>query len=406
MDQGAVAGVAAVALSFGGELDAEILRWAQDVIARAARTLEKRDALWFVGSKLVHHPCLYAVTGVEGLLQRNIDVPAWRRALLELGGHPLEVTENAIGSALTFWESDPKLAWAALNLAIRMSTASRDTLPAAHGYHHATEPEGMAATVVAALAEVDGAEPRTTLEPVPEAWVFAPVPERAGWPVRRGRQKPVWRDPVIFLRWDFLPKTLARIPIAAAMDDAARRSAFVDFCVALLNWTNERLNPSWREADTDRRERRSSELIEWRRRFLWFLAQVALRMEPDDANRLVLQPILAHADDETSASLIHPFVDGLVAAGIMDAPDIDPNALRYVEACRDHILRDHAWQRARWNDGRDLRFRPPISCGSSFSSASHTHPGQRALPTAIGGTSLACCQLSTLSSVRSATFPP
>ena len=51
----------------------------------------------------MHHPTLYSITGVKGLLRRNIDVRAWRRALLELGGHPLEeVSETAIGSALAF----------------------------------------------------------------------------------------------------------------------------------------------------------------------------------------------------------------------------------------------------------------------------------------------------------------
>ena len=214
--------------------------------------------------------------------------------------------------------------------------------------------------VAAALAEVDEAEPRTALEALPEAWVFAPFPETEGRPVRGGRQELVWRDPDIFLRWDFLPKVLAHIPITAAMTDAARRPAFVDFCVALLNWTNERLNPSWREADGDRRERRrSTELIEWRRRFLWFLAHVALEMEPDDAGRRVLDPILAHADHEIAASMIYPFLDGLVAAGVVDAPSIDPTALQYIEACRDRILHDHAWLRARRRDGEIYGFDLP-----------------------------------------------
>jgi hypothetical protein len=360
MDQGAVAGVAAIVSRFGGDVDAETLAWAQGVIARAACTPEKRDGLWFAGSKLLHHPTLYAVTGVEGLLWRSIDVQTWRRALLKLGGHPLEeVSEKSIGSALAFWESDPQLAWAALNLGIRISSGSRDAVPAAHGYDHATASGRIAAAVTAALAERDEAEPRTTLEPVPQAWVFAPFSEPEGWPRRRGRQKRVWRDPDIFLRWDFLPKILARIPIAVTMADAARRPAFVDFCVALLNWTNERLNPSWREADGDRRERRSTELIEWRRQYLWFLAQVVLRMESDDAERRVLQPVVAHADDEIAASVIHPFLDGLADAGIIDAADIDPNALRYIEACRDRILHDHAWQRARWNDGEIYGFDLP-----------------------------------------------
>ncbi|HEY1748814.1 MAG TPA: ATP-binding protein [Xanthobacteraceae bacterium] len=360
MDQGAVAGVAAVALCYGGELDAETLAWAQDVTERAARTPERRDGSWFAGSKLIHHPCLYAVTGVDGLLRRGVAGPVWRRVLLELGGHPLEeVSENAIGRALALWETDPRLAWAGLNLGIRISTASHDALPQVHGYDHATEPDRVAAAVAASLAEIDAGEPRTALEPVPEAWVFAPVPERDGWPHRRGHEQPVWREPDIFLRWDFLPKILARIPIAAAMGDALRRPAFIGFCVALLGWTNERLSPSWRDDNEERRERRTSDLMEWRSRLLGFLAQVALQMEPDEADRRLVQPILGHTDDEIADSLIHPFVDGLVACGIMDAPQIDLNALRYVEACRDRLLRDRAWERARWDDGQISGFDLP-----------------------------------------------
>ena len=148
-----------------------------------------------------------------------------------------------------------------------------------------------------------------------------------------------------------MPKILGRIPVAAAMGDALRGPAFIEFCVAQLEWTNERLSPSWREDGAERRERRSTDLLEWRRQLLWFPAQVALQIEPDEADRRLLQPILAHSDDEIADSLIHPFADGLVAAGAMDAAQIDPSALRYIEACCDWLLRDHAWERARWDNG-------------------------------------------------------
>jgi hypothetical protein len=123
-----------------------------------------------------------------------------------------------------------------------------------------------------------------------------------------------------------LPEILARISIAAAMDHALRRAAFIEFCVALLGWTDERLSPSWRDDNEERRGRRTTDLMEWRSRLLGFLAQIAPRTEPDEAARRVVEAILAHTDDETADSLIHPFVDGLVAAGIMDAAQIDPNA--------------------------------------------------------------------------------
>jgi hypothetical protein len=114
MDQSAVAGVAAVALRFGGELADAELAWAQRTVFSAAKTPEKQNA--FAGSKLIYHLCVYAVSGVEGLIRRGIEPRTSKYALLRLGGHPLEeVSYTAIGAALGLWESDAQLAWAALN---------------------------------------------------------------------------------------------------------------------------------------------------------------------------------------------------------------------------------------------------------------------------------------------------
>jgi hypothetical protein len=148
-------------------------------------------------------------------------------------------------------------------LFVNMSTGSRHTIPSAYGYDPTTQPKRITAAVEAAIEELDQAEPRISLEPVPAAWVLAPYPEQAGIPGRRRRKpEPVWRDPDEFLRWDFLPKVLAHVPIGAAMADTLRRPAFLSWCYALLDWTNERLNPSWTEPGTNRRDRRASELIE------------------------------------------------------------------------------------------------------------------------------------------------
>ena len=88
MDQSAVAGVAAVALLFGGELGDAQPVWAQEAVSRAAETPEKRDALWFAGSKLLYHPCVYAVNGLKGLICRGIDPRASKHALLRLHRSP------------------------------------------------------------------------------------------------------------------------------------------------------------------------------------------------------------------------------------------------------------------------------------------------------------------------------
>jgi hypothetical protein len=207
MDQSAVAGVAAVALRFGGELADAELAWAQRTVFSAAKTPEKQNA--FAGSKLIYHLCVYAVSGVEGLIRRGIEPRTSKYALLRLGGHPLEeVSYTAIGAALGLWESDAQLAWAALNLGIRISTASRHAMPSAFGYDHTTQPNRIDAAVEAAINEFNQAEPRLSLEPVPAAWVFAPFPEQPGMPGRRQHDpKPVW--PYLRLRHSRSTKMLS-----------------------------------------------------------------------------------------------------------------------------------------------------------------------------------------------------
>jgi hypothetical protein len=350
MDQSAVAGVAAVALAFEGSLDQAALMWAQQGVFNAALTPEKRDAGWFAGSKLLYHPCLYAVTGLEGLIRNGFEPRASKHALLRLGGHPLEeVSHTAIGTALRLWEIDARLAWAALNLGIRISTGSRQAGPSAHGV--ATQSECVTAAVEAAIEELEQADSRVSLEPVPAAWVRAPYPEQAAAPGRGKRKlEAVWRNPEEFLRWDFLPKVLAHVPIGALMADTVRRPAFLSWCYALLDWTNERLNPSWKEPDEDRRKRRRSELLEWRGRLMWFLAQVALFVRAAEVRERILTPIFQH-DDETAASLIRPFVSGIAAAGVADPPEINPNALEFMDACMTRILHDRMWENARHGDG-------------------------------------------------------
>jgi hypothetical protein len=53
--------------------------------------------------------------------------------LLELAGHPLDgVSEAALQGALSLWDFDANFAWIALDLAIRISTASREAPPDPH----------------------------------------------------------------------------------------------------------------------------------------------------------------------------------------------------------------------------------------------------------------------------------
>jgi hypothetical protein len=354
MDQSLVAGVAAIAVLYAEELDSKELQWSKGVMLRAWQTPEHHGELWSSRSMPLQHPCLYSARGLPGLIRRGLDIPKVQVALLTLAGHPLEkVSETALASALALWDIDANFAWIALNLAIRLSVGSRDRIVSAYGYDHATAPDQMAATVDVALRELSSGNTFSTLQRIPPAWVFAaPKPRDDGLRFGGNASEPIWREPDEFLRWDFLPKIFGSIPIGAVMADALRRPAFLSFCDDLLNWTLERMNPSWRSEKAKRRERQGTELLEWRRSLLGFLAHVALRLEPDDVQRRFLDRIFA-LENEAAESLIHPFVDVITAAGIFDAPQIAPNATTLVMACLERTLKDHVWARAR-NDEGDL----------------------------------------------------
>jgi hypothetical protein len=361
MDRSAVAGVGAVVLLCGGNVDTSDRNWAKTIVFEAHATPEKRDRRgWFAGSKHLHHPCLFAVSGLEGLVRQGVDVREAERGLLRLAGHPLEeVSEKAIGAALSLWQVDARFAWAALNLGVRISTGSKRVRPSAFGYDHTTEPDRMDVAVDAAIQELESSELSASLLAVPPAWVFAPrAPRGDVIDDDAGIREPVWRDPDEFLRWDFLPKVLARIPIPLVMADELRRPAFLSFAYDLLKWTNERLNPSWRKSVSSRRERRATELLEWRRHFCWFLAKLAMELKPEEVRRSILDPIFAH-DDEIAASLISPLADILAAGGIIDPPVISTDVVGYMQLCLQRILKDRVWENARRRDGNLYGFDLP-----------------------------------------------
>lgn len=131
----------------------------------------------------------------------------------------------------------------------------------------------------------------------------------------------------------------------------------MDYAYKLLKWTIDKIEPSWAKEDK-RRDRRTSELGDWRRRFGYFIAKLALELPEDSVLTNMLNPIFALRDDEAE-SLINPFVDILTAGGIIDPPRIMPNAINLMKACVERVLRDHAWESARYNDGHIYGFDLP-----------------------------------------------
>jgi len=349
LDRGAVVAIAAVILVYGGKIDRALLAWCKDVTLRAAATPQFIDQTFFPGSKYIYHACDFAVRGLEGLILRGEDVEAAKEALLRLAGYPLEeISEKALSTALSMWDRDPKFSWAALRLGARLSLGSRTARPSAYGYDPAVARERIAVAVSAAIEELRQGGAPAALPDVPPAWTQAQ---------RRGRHASldddegddVWREPDDYLRWDFLPKVLKHVPVPVAMRDPERKTLLVDYSYKLLKWTIDKIQPDW-EKDDQRRDRRGTELGNWRAGFGYFIAKVALELDEETALTNILGPIFA-LNDEAAESLINPFVDIVAAGGIIDPPRIMPNAVNLMKACVGRVLRDRAWESAQYHDG-------------------------------------------------------
>lgn len=427
MTRSAVAGVAAVALSFGKMTEHDV-RWAHDVMLRAARTHEPSDPSFAARAIVPDHPCVFAARGLRAIVVSSKGGRLYREQLLTLATHPLEeVSATALGEAMACWDFDPALSWAALDLGLRLSVGRWDEPVSPYGYDHTSNRKRVQRVLRAAIRKMHPRSKDFTLVALPPAWMKLTLSERERWPKSRRPQPPMnsgWRAPDEFLRWDFLPKVLRRAPVGKLLADPQRRSAFLALCDHLVCWTLQQLVPPWQGEDSGgRRRQESAQLFEWRSELFRFLADVALAIDAREVISRFLHPVFA-LEDEIAFSLIEPFVRRLVAAGIHDPQIIPQPAVPLLDACMERVLSANDWKRASWWDGdihghhlpslvRDLLF---VGCGdaggaSRFSNGdwrdiSVIMPFVRRLVGAVGHVPQVASAFFTLCERSSTHFPP
>jgi len=351
----AVAGVAAVVLTFGDQRETDTYTWARGAVARASKHIGAGDHS-FSGSILAFHPCLFAVQAFAAEIKRGGDVRAAKEALLALAAHHYEqVAGTALAGAIGCWNADPQFGWAAINLGFALSIGSWGAGPRSpYGYDQAANAARAQKAVAAAIAEALAAEPTFTTVTIPPAWTKAELGEDK--PQRRGNRG--WRQSNEFLRWDFLPRIIRYVPVDLVMADPLRAPVFFSLCGELVRWTAERINPPWLDEDEQSRDDRSTEVLEWRDELFRFLAKVALHVPVKDTATAFLGPAFG-LNDDGALSLIRPFTDIVARAGIYDPVAVAPQAVPLVELCLDRVLAMADWQRASWNDGRIHGFDMP-----------------------------------------------
>ena len=228
------------------------------------------------------------------------------------------------------WEANKRLAWLALDLALSLCIGSlRAGVRSAYGYDPVNETEArieIAKDAVRRYVEEDGFPALTT---PPPAWEFAP-PRRNPFDDEERRQEPidedtepVWRDPDRIWRWDMAQKLLAEMPVDRIMADLELRPKFLTFVELILDWTLERLNPSWRDGDSEYRRERHTELYEWRTQLSRLFARLAPHLSPEELSGHYLDRIF-ELEDEECMSFLSDFVQLFICIAVLDAKHVSP----------------------------------------------------------------------------------
>ncbi|WP_099791169.1 hypothetical protein [Variovorax sp. 54] len=348
--QSLVAGVAAVILSLPTSIDVDTREWASNVCFRAWRTAEVGSNYTYRDSQLVFHPVLFATQGLAGILRADRSRHDALEALLQLFSHPYTQIEGvAMQGLIGLWDAAPDAAWLGLRLGISLSILERSQYMVVKKDRLQHEQDRINASVRWALDEIAELDaPPVALPAVPDAWDQV---EPSGSDVaEEGGQPAKWRPAERDLDWRHLSRVIAAIPLEAVVNDEHRFRFVLDWLEGLERWTIDRFNPpSTRDRPGKRpRDEKPTELYQWRITLFSFLALVSARLEPTEALRRFVNPILS-LDDETFVSFADPFASPLVA-NIVDAPDLPAKVLELLAALMPRVTSHSAWKRSSWRD--------------------------------------------------------
>ncbi len=260
------------------------------------------------------------------------------------------VSLEALNCAFNLWNLDDRFAWTALDLGMRISIGSRRKgVRSAYGYNPMDYIHSCEQSLSAALDTYFNKSEYPELTSPPPAWIFAPL-EHDNFEDEQCPTKPIWHSPDEIWRWDYAPKVLSQAPIDKIMLDPARQEQFLRLCDGLLAWTMDKINPSWEKDESDRRDRKGTQLLEWRPKLSHLLARISGYLDANTVRTKFLDTIFSQ-EDELCVSFLTPYVSILICRHVLDAKIVRPNVLEILDSCLDRILEDQTFKRTGYRDG-------------------------------------------------------
>lgn len=350
--QGAVAGVASVALRFAASLSEQDLRWAEHVCERACRTPTDGES-YPRSSHLLQDAALFGLRGELGLLRRAPDCRNVLRRVLDQVNHYYEqISLEALYGLIALWDLRPEIGWLGLQLVAEASLVPRAQFDSErHDWHDFGE-ETLRTAVKRAVTSIPSFDesPRP-LRAIPSPWQKRQADSKPRRLKTTEKVSDQWEPGNEELRTGRLGSLLSAIPVEVALADPVRGEYLLSWATELAAWTAEQIAPEWSgEVNQHERRAQSHELSDWGRHLYRFLARISLHLAPTESMRRFVGP-LKKTDDEQFASLIDAYVSRL-ACNIMDEPKFPVVPLELLLALLSRILEHEEWESAQWNDSQ------------------------------------------------------
>lgn len=324
--QSAVSAIAACVIRFADEAS-EHREWAWNIMTRVERMAEPEQ---FSGSKVPWHPMGHLIAALVQDRRANKPRPSSLPSLVRLTQFHLEDVALAAFQGL-FLDGDEHVRWTVAGLAIDMSIywdasyddeGNRDTSNQAKARQKALD---------SALSNL-GSGQSVPLPEIPPAWIQnSDRRPRRKWQANTEE----WGYPDPTFDAQFAAKVFPMFPMETWCQSTTYRPMFTTALLQWVEWTSERLMPSWREDDHGQRDR-SADLFEWKAALGDVLAQAAPFFELEWAHEKLLQPFLG--DDEETLDIVAQFADRTVCRHVLDAPNIPSNSIPLLDICVDRIV--------------------------------------------------------------------
>ncbi len=343
----AVIGTAAAVIRFG-DSESEQWSWARSILPRVL-------AAPVSGSRMddtKYHPLVFAIQALRALVERDIDRDESGKALLTLMIAPLrEVALGAYRALCGLCAHTSALADAAAVLGLELAVIDH------RGYRNDDQRKKQwrqrsKAALKRSLARWKASKGWSEIADLPAPYVFAaPSPTGDEFYDRRLSTAPTWRRPDLAFEPGGAKDYVSRWPVASIMA-SDQAEAFLSLCDALIAWTLEYSNPSWRDPKERRSGQRDVELKTWLRLLGSLFAHVSLFVPADVARQRFVTPFAALDEDDLAQPYLYSYSSSLICRTILDGNGDLASGLAILSTCLDRILQYYAFKRGSYREGR------------------------------------------------------